>query len=63
MNIEQVETAEHRPIVVDEYVKNAGSRLLFGQLGVMAICEVLEVLVAAVGDRRGEVRAIRQFKG
>src|SRR6516225_715493 len=63
LEIEQVEPAEHRAILADEHVEHAGASLLLGQQGAVSLGEMVEELIAAVGDKGGEVGAVRQFEG
>src|SRR6516225_886400 len=63
LEIEQVEPAEHRAILADEHVEDTGASLLLGQQGVVPLGEVVVELIAAVGDKGGEVGAVRQLEG
>ena len=49
-------------VLGDEHVVGAGAGRLLCQEGVVALGEVLEVLVAAVGDRGREVGPVRQLE-
>src|SRR5580765_3503929 len=59
---QQVEAPQHGPVLVDEHVVRPDARLLVGEQGVVPLGEVLEVLVAAVGDARREEGAIRRLE-
>src|SRR5215468_4843054 len=61
--IVEVEPAEYRAILANEHVEDAGASLLLGQGGVVLLSEVVVELIAAVGDKGGEVGAVRQFEG
>jgi len=63
LQIDQVEPAEHRAILADEHVQDTRASLLLGQQGVVPLGEVVEELIAAVGDEGGKVGAVRQFEG
>ena len=47
---------------VGEHVVGAGAGLLLGQTGAVLLGELVEVLIAAVGDEGGEIRAVRQLE-
>ena len=63
LKIDQVESAEHRAILADEHVEYAGASLLLGQQGLLPLGELVVELIAAVRDKGGKVRAVRQFEG
>src|SRR6516162_11317430 len=44
-------------------MEDAGASLLLGQSGVVLLGEMVEERIAAVGDKGGEVGAVRQFEG
>jgi hypothetical protein len=58
----QVETAKHRCVIVDEHVEGADACLLVGHQLVEMFGQVLEIRVAAVGDRHSEERSIGQLE-
>ena len=60
---EQVEPAKDRAVLVDQHVEGAGAGVVLSQPGAVPVGEVLEEGVTAVGDRGGEVGAVRQFEG
>jgi integrase len=62
-SIEQIEPAEYRTVLGDEHVEGANAGLLLSQQGVVAVGELVEEVVAAVGDRGSEVGAVRQLEG
>src|ERR1035441_6008988 len=53
---DQVEPAEHRAILADEHVENAGASLLLGQQGVVLLGEGAVELIAAAGAKAAEQR-------
>jgi hypothetical protein len=57
--IEKVEPAEYRAVVADEHVEGTAARFLLGQQGVVPLGELVEELIAAVGDKGGKVGAVR----
>jgi hypothetical protein len=59
----QVEPAQDRAVVGDEHVVGAAAGFLLGQHGAVPAGELVEVLIAAVGDGGGEVGAVRQLEG
>ena len=59
----QVEPAQYRAILGDEHVEGADAGLLLGQQRAVPLAELREELVATVGDRGGEVRAVRELEG
>ena len=59
---DQVESAKHRQVWVDEQVERADACFLLGHQLVVSFGEVLEVRVPAVGDRRSEERSIGQLE-
>jgi hypothetical protein len=63
LDVVQVEPAEHRAIVADEHVVGADAGLPPGQQLVVLLGELVEELIAAVGNESGEVGAVRQFEG
>jgi hypothetical protein len=60
---DQVEPAQDRVIAGDEHVEGADAGLLVSQQGAVPLGELVEELIAAVGDKGSEVRAVRQFEG
>jgi hypothetical protein len=60
---EQVEPAENRGVLGDEHVVGAEAVLLLGQHRAVPVGELVEEVVAAVGDRGSEVVAVRQLEG
>jgi hypothetical protein len=58
----QVEPAKHGSVLGEEHVLRADAGLLLGQQGVVPRGEVLEVLVAAVGDRSSEVATVARLE-
>jgi len=63
MNFEEIETTKYGAIIVDEYVIDTASRILLNDLCVVLLGEVCKVLVTAVRNGSGKVRAIRGFEG
>ena len=59
----QVEPAQDRAVLGDEHVVGAGAGLLLVQQGAVLLGELVEVLVAAVGDGGGEVGAVGLLEG
>jgi len=59
----QVEPAKDRAVLVDEHVVGADAGLLLGQQGPVPLGELVEELVAAVGDEAGEVAAVGPLEG
>jgi hypothetical protein len=59
----QVEPAQDRAVLGDEYVEGADAGLLLGQQGTVALGEPIVELITAVGDRGGEVDAVGQLEG
>ncbi|HEX7164107.1 MAG TPA: hypothetical protein VF223_23065 [Trebonia sp.] len=55
---EQVEPAEDRAVLVDEHVVGVDAGLLLGQHRTVLLGELVEELIAAVGDEGGEVAAV-----
>jgi len=62
-DVDQIEPAEYRAVLGDEHVAGASACLLLSQQGVEPVGELVEELVAAVGDRGSEVGAVRQLEG
>ncbi|MGX1305200.1 hypothetical protein RKD35_006688 [Streptomyces albogriseolus] len=62
LDVDEVEPAEHRAVLHDQYVEGADAGVLLGQQRVEPAGEPLEELVAAIGDRGSEVRAVRQLE-
>jgi hypothetical protein len=62
LETDQVEPAEHGAILADEHVEDAGTSFLLGQQDVELLGEMVEELIAAVGDEGGKVGAVRQFE-
>ena len=58
----RVEATEDRSLLVDEHVTDAHPGLLLGQQRAMALEEPLKKLVAAIGDRSGEIRPVLQLE-
>jgi hypothetical protein len=63
LEVNQIEPAEHRAVFVDEHVEDAGAALLLREERLVAVGEVVEVVIATVGDRPGEVGPVRPFEG
>ena len=63
LDVDQVEPAEYRVVLGDEHVESADAGLLLSQQGVVPVGELVEEVVAAVGDRGSEVGAVRRLKG
>jgi hypothetical protein len=63
LEVVQVEPAQDRAVLGDEYVEGAGAGLLLGQQGTVPLGEPIVELITAVGDRGGEVDAIGQLEG
>ena len=59
---DQVESAQHRRVALDEQVVRAEARLLLGHPLAVSFGEVLEVRIATVGDHRREARSISQLE-
>jgi hypothetical protein len=59
----QVEPAQDRAVLGDEYVEGADAGLLLGQQGTVTLGEPIVELITAVGDRGGEVDAVGQLEG
>ena len=59
----KVEPAEDRSVLVDEHVIGAEAGLLLGQQGAVPLGELVEEVVAAVGDEGGEVAAVGPLEG
>ena len=59
----QVEPAQDRAVLGDEYVEGADAGLLLGQQGTVQLGEPIVELIPAVGDRGGEVDAVGQLEG
>ncbi len=55
----EVEPAQYRTILLNEYIEGTTASFLLGKQGAVPLRELVEELVAAVGDRAGKVRAIR----
>jgi hypothetical protein len=62
-DVDQIEPAEHRAILGDEHVEGTDAGLLLSQQGVVPAGELVEEVVATVGDRGSEVGAVRQLEG
>jgi drug/metabolite transporter (DMT)-like permease len=60
---EEVEPAEDRAVLVDEHVVGAAAGLLLGQQGTVPRGELVEEVIAAVGDEGGEVAAVGPLEG
>ena len=60
---DQVESAQYRAILGDEHMEGAEAGLLLGQQGAVPLGELVEELIAPVGDRGSEVGAVRQLDG
>lgn len=58
----EVEPTKDGPVVRDEHVAGPVASLLICQQGVVPLGELLEELVATVGDRSSEVGAIRDLE-
>ena len=63
LEIAEIEQADHRAVVVDQGMEDAGASLLFGEQPVVSLVEVVEKVVATVRDKAGKVDAVRQFEG
>jgi hypothetical protein len=59
---DQVEPAQDRAVLGDEYVEGADAGFLLGQQGAVPLGELVVVLITAVGDRGGEVGAVSQLE-
>ncbi len=59
----KIEPAEDRAVLVDEHVIGAEAGLLLGQQGAVPLGELVEEVVAAVGDEGGEVAAVGPLEG
>jgi hypothetical protein len=60
---DQVEPAEDRAVLGDEHVVGADACLLLGQQGTVPLGELVEELIAAVGDEAAEVAAVGPLEG
>ena len=60
---DQVEPAQDRAVLGDEYVEGADAGLLLGQQGTVPLGEPIVELITAIGDRGGEVDAVGQLEG
>ena len=60
---DQVEPAQDRVILGDKHVEGADAGLLLSQQGAVPLGELVVELIAAVGDKGSEVRAVREFEG
>ena len=60
---DQVEPAHDRAIPGNEHVEGAYAGVLFSQQGAVPVVELVEELIAAVGDAGGEVGAIGPLEG
>jgi hypothetical protein len=58
LDVEQIEPAQYRAVLADEYVEGADAGLLLSQEGGVPVGELIEDVVAAVGDRSSEVGAV-----
>ncbi len=59
LDLVEVEPAQYRTVLVDEHIEGAAAGLLLDQQSAVPLRELIVELVAAVGDRSGEVRAVR----
>jgi hypothetical protein len=59
----QVEPAQDCAVLGDEHVVGAAAGLLLGQQGAVLLGELVEELIAAVGDEGGKVGAVCQLEG
>lgn len=63
LEVVQVEPAQDRAVLGDQYVEGADAGLLLGQQGTVPLGEPIVELITAVGDRGGEVDAVGQLEG
>src|SRR5436305_13660598 len=63
LDVIQIEPAKYRAVLGDEHVEGADTCLLLSQQGAVPVGELVEEVVAAVGDRGGEVGAVCQLEG
>jgi hypothetical protein len=63
LEVVEVEPAQDRAVLGDEYVEGADAGLLLGQQGTVPLGEPIVELITAVGDRGGEVDAVGQLEG
>jgi hypothetical protein len=61
-NEDQVEAAQHRTIIVDQYVVGGNAIVLLAQQSLVSLGEVLEELIAPIGDRNSEIGTVGQLK-
>jgi hypothetical protein len=61
-DVVEVESAQYRPVLIDEHMKDSDAPLLVGQEHTVPVREFDEEIVAAIVDRFGEVRAVRSLK-
>jgi hypothetical protein len=59
----KVEPAEDRVVLVNEHVVGADACLLLSQQGMVPLGELVEELIAAVGDEAAEVVAVGPLEG
>jgi hypothetical protein len=62
LQVVQVEPAQHRAILGHEHVEGAGAGLLLGDRGAVPVGELVEELLAAVGDRGREPGPVGQLE-
>jgi len=56
-------TWRERRMLPDEYVEDADDSLLLSQQGGVPLGELVEERITVVGDKSGEIGAVRQFEG
>jgi len=63
LDVVQIEPAQNRAVISDEHVEGTDASLLLSLQGAVPVKELVEELVAAVGDRSSEVGAVHQLEG
>jgi hypothetical protein len=62
LQVVQVEAPDNRPVRVEQHMKDAPPTVLLGQKLAVSLRESLKELIAAIGDRCGEVGPVRHLK-
>ncbi|HUC14811.1 MAG TPA: hypothetical protein VMS00_10200 [Acidimicrobiales bacterium] len=62
LEVIQVEAPNHRPVPVEQHVKDAHPGVLLGQKRAVSLRELLKELIAAIADGCGEVGPVRHLK-